>query len=99
MSVGLSALFETPVYLTPPDQQRGFGFAVIPAAVFESLFSDYPSRWYEYDGMWGGTLNSRRQTTGEAFHADHTALTVPPNLRPGPSPERDPKRRRIDEGP
>ena len=99
VSVGLSALFQTPVYLTPPDQQRGFGFAVIPAAVFESLFSDYPSRWYEYDGMWGVTLDSRRQTTGEAFHADLTALTVPPHLRPGPSPEQDPKRRRIDEGP
>ena len=98
VSIGLSALFQTPVYLTPPDQQRGFGFAVIPAAVFESLYLDYPSRWYEFDGMWGVTLDSRRQTTGEAFHADLTALTVPPHLRPGPSPEQDLKRRRIDEG-
>ena len=98
VSVGLSALFQTPVYLTPPDQQRGYGFAVIPAAVFENLFSDYPSRWYESDGMWGVTLDSRRQSNGEAFHADLTALTMPPPLRPGPSPEQDPKRRRIDEG-
>ena len=98
VSVGLSALFQKPVYLTPPDQQRGYGFAVIPAAVFENLFTDYPSRWYEFDGMLGVTLDSRRQSNGEAFHADLTALTVPPHLRPGPSPEQDPKRRRIDEG-
>ena len=66
MSVGLSPLFQAPVYLTPPDQQRGYGFAVIPASVFENLFSDYPSCWYDFDGMWGVTHVSRRQANGKA---------------------------------
>ena len=72
---------------------------MVPAVVIENFFSDYASRWYDIEPFWGLTVNTCRQSNGEPFHADLTALKVPPNLHPGPLPEQELKRRRIDKGP
>ena len=93
VSVSLSALFPTPVF-AEPDKQPGYGFPVVPTVVFNDLFADYPSRWHEFNGIWGVTLKIKRQSNGEAFNAHLTPLTVSPLLRPGQSLEHDPKRQK-----
>ena len=75
VSVSLSALFPTPVF-AEPDKQPGYGFSVVPTVVFNDLFADYPSRWHEFNGIWGVTLKIKRQSNGEAFNAHLTPLTV-----------------------
>ena len=99
-SAALSQLLEVPVYVTPSDVKAGFGFAAIPTQVYHTLFATRWTRTYIHPTGWEAVIHGRRDSTGEPFRADSNALSVPPSLRPGESPDtRASKRKKIESPP
>ena len=99
-SAALSQLLEVPVHVTPSDVKAGFGFAAIPTQVYHTLFATRWTRTYIHPTGWEAVIHGRRDSTGEPFRADSNALSVPPSLRPGESPDtRASKRKKLESPP
>ena len=81
MAAALTLTLGTPVYVTPHDSRRGWGIAVVSAAVHASLFAAHQQRQLQHPDGWELTL-SGKNSPGEPWRVGPSALTELPSRRP-----------------
>ena len=92
MAATLTLTLGTPVYVTSHDSRRGWGIAVVPAAVHTSLFASHHQRQLQHPDGWELTLSSKN-ATGEPWRVGSSSLTDLPSRRPEHNqPAKRPKR-------
>ena len=98
LSSVMSYALGVPIFITPADHSRGFGFAAVPEAKCAEIFLGESVARREYVVAPGKsvTLAWRSATTNEPFAlAAQQAVTTPPSQRQTDSPEKSSNKRRL----